>query len=90
MLMRELMQSTRDKERQKASDGFCCKKLVLITRAVYAKRPVSMPAKKYRTNIFIEEAASGKKLKLRELVKAKEAKNMKSTHIMTNQDSSEV
>jgi hypothetical protein len=62
----------------------------LISRAPYAKRPVSIPAQKYRNTIFIEEAASGKKLKLRELVKAKEAKNMKSTHMMANQDSSEV
>jgi hypothetical protein len=62
----------------------------LITTARYAKRPVSMPVEKYRTNIFTEEAASGKKLKLKELVKAKKAKKMKSTHMITNQHSSEV
>jgi hypothetical protein len=41
-------------------------------------------------NILAEEGVSGKKLKLKELVKAKKAKNMKSTHKMTNQHSSEV
>jgi hypothetical protein len=88
--MRELMQSTRDKERQKASDGLVRKKLVLMTTALYAKRPVSIPAERYMMSIFTEEAVSGKKLKLREVVNAKEAKKMKSTHMITNQDSSEV